>query len=179
MDTKFLKEVQKNGWVIKEVTESYVFVTCSSGGCSLRLQLAPAKGVPSLMPSCDSTSCDRPVANFDDVRRVLRPRREELALTIHEVEDSAGITVDFVAKFEKDNPSKYPNFQTTIEWAKSLGYEFVLRPTDLPPKTLLMISTSRDKAATRRKMSETLNRRRETSRVGVSGGKGAGRRRQS
>ena len=75
----------------------------------------------------------------------LRDRREGLGLTIREVEESAGITVDFLAKFEKDDPSKFPNAQTFFEWAKTLGYEVVLRPAPLPPTTLRILSDTRAK----------------------------------
>jgi transcriptional regulator with XRE-family HTH domain len=144
MDPKWLRDIQKAGWVILAADEEHVWGACPRDGCTMRAKLHPSRPIP-------ETSCRGPdlaektVEFFDDARLFLRDRREGLGLTIREVEESAGITVDFLAKFEKDDPSKFPNAQTFFEWAKTLGYEVVLRPCPLPPTTLRVLSDTRAK----------------------------------
>lgn len=160
MEPKFVREVQKAGWHVESVTSDDVVARCPSVGCGLRAKLAQSSKIPVVDPACRRSAVDLPVHDFDDIRKALRTRREELALTIREVEEIGGITVDYLAKFEKDEPSKYPNAMLLIEWAQTLGYEFVLRPADMTPYAIRTICDTRDKEASRQKRFTVEKRRR-------------------
>ncbi|MFW8636972.1 helix-turn-helix domain-containing protein [Cribrihabitans pelagius] len=103
---------------------------------------------------------DRKVGSYDGARMALRARREALGLTISEVEELAGATVDHLAKAEKDGSSKLPNAQLLLEWAQALGYEVVLRPTELPAYTRRVICYTRDRLEARQKRFRLEGRRR-------------------
>ena len=160
VDPSFLKDVQRSGWHIEKVEPDHVIGKCPSHGCALRAKLAQGAKVPAVDPSQDRDKLDEPIESFDQLRRIMRARREGLGLTMHEVEELAGMSVDFVAKFEKDNPSKLPNMQTTLEWIQSLGYEVVIRKATMPPLTLRTICDTRDKLASRQKRFAMDERRR-------------------
>ena len=144
LDPKWLREIQKLGWIIRSADETNGWAACPRDGCTMTAKLREDGPLPAVCKRGPDLS-EKSVEFFDDARVFLRDRREGLALTIREVEESAGITVDFLAKFEKDDPSKIPNAQTFIEWAKTLGYEVVLRPAPLPPTTLRILSDTRAK----------------------------------
>lgn len=160
MDPKFVKKVQTAGWHITSVTEDAVVGSCPSVGCGLKAKLEPGGIVPDVDPGCRRNRLDEPVEDYDDIRRALRGRREDLGLTIREVEEIGGISVDFLAKFEKDDPSKTPNAQTLIEWAQALGYEIVLRPGQLTPYAVRTLCDTRDKYEARTRRFSIESRRR-------------------
>lgn len=139
---EFLKEVQAAGWRIERVNPDDVVAGCPQPGCGLKVKLTPKSPIREACPA-PTVAPEVVVRTFEDARKVLRPRRDALFLTIKEVEEVAGMAVDYLAKFEKDNPSKYPNVQTFIEWAQTLGYEVVLRPAELPPLALRVIADTR------------------------------------
>lgn len=149
LDQFFLRQLQRFGWIILAAEENRVLCGCPREGCEVKLCLTPKSHIP-------QTSGKGPdyaeiiITGFEDARPFLREHRENLGVTIRELEEAAGIAVDFLAKFEKDDPSKIPNVQTFIEWAQTLGYEVVLRPGKLPPIMLRIISETRDKLQQRR-----------------------------
>lgn len=160
VDVKFLRDVQSAGWVIRAVDQGGVLAGCPRSGCALKVKLRQGARIPdTCRPGPDLAEVT--VGVFDDARVFLRQRRNDLALNIKEVEEVAGITVDYLAKFEKDNPSKIPNAQTFIEWAQSLGYAVVLRPDRLPVYALRTITDTRAVAASRIKMQAHHQARRE------------------
>ena len=161
MDPKFVKEVQQRGWHVEAVTDEDVIGRCPSIGCGLRAKLNQNARIPDVDPGCRRSRIDKPVHNFEDVRKAMRQRREELALTIHEVEEIGGITVDYLAKFEKENPSKIPNASLLFEWVQTLGYELVLRPIEMTPYAIRTICETRDKLASRQKRFSNDKRRRD------------------
>jgi transcriptional regulator with XRE-family HTH domain len=160
VESEFLKTVQKAGWQIERVSETDVTGKCPSIGCEMRAKLKPDAMVPQVASSCRSSPIDLPVEDFDGLRRLLRSRREALALTIREVEEIAGITVDYLAKFEKNDPSKIPNMQTALDWIQSLGYEVVIRPAEMTPYALRVICETRPKYESRKRRFEIENARR-------------------
>lgn len=149
MNRDFLEKVQAEGWQIVEVFRDGCTARCPSQGCSVRAKLRQSAGVlPG--PRSGDEAPDLAVQSFDELRQELRRRRKTLCLTIREVEDIAGITDDYLAKFERDNWrdgsnwGKIPNVQAAIEWANVLGYDVVLRPRPLPAATLEAVAGSRD-----------------------------------
>lgn len=151
MKPEFLREVQAAGWNIITADETDVWVGCPRAGCNLRHRLREGAAVPATCRP-QPVLAEIVVEQFDDARRAMRSRREELCLSIKDVEEAAGIAGDFLAKFEKDDVVKIPNAITFIEWVQALGYTVVLRPTGLPPYALRIISDTR-KHVVRRKAS--------------------------
>ena len=149
-DLKFLKDVQNSGWSILAVTEGACIGRCPTSGCSMKALMTEGKPIPQRVVAY-GPSLDMPVGGYDEAREVLKARREELLLTIQELEIVSGIAETHAAKFERAEWTRQPNTETFIEWAAALGYEVVLRPVDLPPITLRMISETRDRAAQRQK----------------------------
>jgi len=127
--------------------------------------LRPGKSIPETC-AIGPDLAEVTVEHFETARVFLRDRREQLCLTIKELEEAAGITVDFMAKFEKDDPSKIPNTQTFIEWAQSLGYDVVLRPGKLPPNVLRLMADTRERVLARRNAFKRFHRLRSSSRDG-------------
>lgn len=148
---QFLRDVQEAGWQIKGANEGAVLGGCPREGCSLKVNLKPGRPLPVACTSGKERT-QVVVRTFEDARIPLRERRKELGLTIKEMEEIAGITVDYAAKFEKDNPSKIPNAETFFEWAQALGYDVVLVPSALPSKALSYIANSRDQQGVRKRM---------------------------
>lgn len=161
MDQKFLKNVQAAGWRIVGVDETSVIGACPSVGCGLKAKLDQGKKVPEVDPGCKRNVMDRPVASFSEIRDVLRPRREELGFVIKDVEEIAGLAVDYLAKFEKDDPSKIPNIEAVMNWAEALGYEFILRPKEMTPYALRRLAETRDKLDKRRRRFQIEARKRK------------------
>jgi len=148
IDQDFLRLIQRRGWQIVSADEEHVWAGCPREGCKLTVRLRPDGLVPDACGrGADLT--EHVVTSFDVGRLFLRDRRVSLGLSIREVEEIGGIAEDFLAKFEKDNPSKTPNAQTFLEWAKALGYEVVLRPSFLPPLALRIIAETRAKLRSR------------------------------
>jgi len=151
MDANFLKELEEAGWHIERVSETGAVCKCPASGCSLRAQLKQGGRIPKVDPGKRRDMIDNPIAQYDDIRRLLRARREGLGLTIREVEELAGMATDHLAKMEKDEPTKIPNSQVLIEWALSLGYELVFRPTQLPAYTRRVVAESRRQQGARQR----------------------------
>ena len=151
LDPKLLKDVQAAGWLVTSASQEAVIGTCRREGCGFKGSFKAGKKVPStaLVGPGDQ---EKVVDGFDDAREFLGARRRSLGLTIAEVEEISGMAQDYLAKFEKDNPSKYPNAITFIEWAQGLGYAVVLRPAELSPLALRVISETRARADARAKM---------------------------
>lgn len=150
MDAKFLKDVEGAGWSIEAVDDDSVIGKCPSVGCQMRAKLDHGKRIPQVDPGCRRDILDRKVGSYDEVREILRERREGLGLTIREVEEIAGCAVDHMAKAEKDGPVKVPNVQLLVEWMQALGLELVVRPGELPAYTRRVIVETRDKLDSRR-----------------------------
>ena len=143
-----LKAIQRAGWAIVGADEQSCVVKCTTFGCQMRARFVAGGAVP--QRSVPAHNWDRVVRSFDDVREVMKDRRQELGLTIPEVEHISGIASDHLAKFEKTDWNRPPNINTLMSWATALGYEVVLRHGELPPVTLRWIAETRDKVATRR-----------------------------
>lgn len=124
MDQIFLKEVQAAGWMIRKVTESAAVVSCPNQGCTLHVNLELGKHIPKVNMPC---RIGKPIEDFDDIRCRLRDRRQELGLSIKDVEEIGGFAYDHLPKFEKDDPYRIPNMQTTIDWANALGNRLVFK----------------------------------------------------
>lgn len=160
MDAKFLKDVQAKGWAVQAVTGDAVIAKCPSAGCLLHAKLEPGSPVPVVDPGCRRDPIDRQVSTYDEIREMLRERRETLLLTIREVEEIAGLEPDLLAKVERDGTKKIPNVQTLLDWSGSLGFEIVMRPIPLTAYAVRTIIETRDKTAARTKRMSLENRRR-------------------
>ncbi len=147
MDQKFLKDIQSNGWVIEAVEEGSCIARCPSPGCGMRARIKSSGAVPPRLN--DQVELDFNATSFNAARGFLRGRREELRLSIAEVEEAAGLTKDHLAKMERDDDLRIPNLETFITWANTLGFELVLRPAELPPVTMRMICDTRSLTARR------------------------------
>lgn len=162
MKPEFLKEVQRQGWAIEQVKEDRIIAKCPAAGCAVRATLKLDRTVPAVDPTTDRDRRDVVIDSFDALREVLRERRNDLALNIRETEEITGMAVDHLAKIEKPEPSRLPNFQIMLELAQALGYEMVLRPAPLPPFSVRVISDTRSKFETRqRRLTRTESRRRK------------------
>jgi transcriptional regulator with XRE-family HTH domain len=142
MDAEFLRAVQRAQWLIKAADEDYVIVRCPRAGCTLTVRLSPGNPIPQTC-RVGPDLLEKVVQSFEDARLFLRERREDLALSIRDVEEVAGVATDHMAKWEKDQPTKIPNTETFLEWSGALGFEVVLRPTGLPPVALRAIIETR------------------------------------
>ncbi|WP_010137575.1 helix-turn-helix domain-containing protein [Oceanicola sp. S124] len=158
MDQKFLQKAQEAGWVIEAVHEDSCIVRCPVDGCGMRARVRAKGDVPPRIN--DRVPSNYPVGSFDDARQILRDRREDLALSIVEVEEAAGLTKDHLAKIERDRDGRVPNLDTFIYWANALGFDLVLRPADLPRKTQSMICDTRALTGRRGRRFENERRRR-------------------
>lgn len=140
---EFMRDVQRAGWLIIAADEKAVLAGCTRAGCNLRIRLRAGGKVPEAC-NPDPAIGEIIIDNWSQVSDRLLERREQLCLSIKDVEYAAGLADDYLAKFGKHNPAKIPNAQAFFEWARSLGYQVVLRPTDLPPLTLRVLAESRD-----------------------------------
>lgn len=160
MDQGFLRDVQKAGWLINAVDETVVRVSCPRHGCNLKVNLRKGKNIPvACSPQPEKQYIE--IDGTDAIRLLYRLIREELGLTIKEVEEMAGASVDYFAKAEKNNPSKFPNFQSTLEWGKSLGVRILAERGPLPAMSLRYLADSRKQVAARLKMQAHHRARRE------------------
>lgn len=148
LDSRFLRDVQAAGWLIEAVDQGKAVAKCPRFGCGLRVNLAPGRSIPATCtPGRDLAEVAVPT--FEVAKTFLRDRRNSLGLNIAEMEECIGLTKDHLAKIEPDVPTRIPNIITFLEWAQGLGYEVVLRPSGLPPKTLTTIAQTRDKSVSR------------------------------
>lgn len=160
MDIKFVKDVEVAGWSVQAVTDDAVIAKCPSAGCGLHAQLKLGCAIPAVDPGGRRDPIDRKVEKYDDIRLLLREKREKFLLSIREVEEIAGLETDLLAKVERDGTKKIPNVQTLIDWCGSLGFELVLRPVPLTAYAVRTIVETRDKTAARTKRMTIENRRR-------------------
>lgn len=149
MNPDSLKAIQRAGWAIVTADRETCTVKCPTQGCHMRARFKidgtiPARDVP-------MHTWDLVVRSFDDVREAMKARRQELGLTIPEVEHISGIAGDHLAKFEKTEWNRPPNIDTLMSWSSALGYEVLLRLGELPPVTLRWIADTRPKIEARRR----------------------------
>lgn len=143
---KFYREVQDSGWHLERCGKSDVIGRCPAEGCGMRAQLKLGEPVPQVDPDWRRSGLDRAIEDYEDAADILRYRREELGLRIHEVEDMVGVATDYFAKAEKRNPTKIPNTATFIAWANALGYDVVLRPnTGMARGVVRVVAETRDR----------------------------------
>lgn len=157
MNPDDLKAVQRAGWAIAGVDEQTVTAKCPTHGCGMMARFKVGGTIP--RRDVGATRFDTVVTCFDDAREVLKSRRQELGLTIPEVEHISGIAGDHLAKFEKTDFSRIPNIETLMSWTAALGYEVVLRHGELPAVTLRWIADTRPKIEARRRRFEIERKR--------------------
>jgi transcriptional regulator with XRE-family HTH domain len=161
MSLKDLKKVQDAGWLIIASDDGGVLARCPSHGCGLKVRIPYGTNVQSCDPGLSRSPTDMPVGSFEDLRLFLQSRREELGLSISEIESISGLSVDHVAKAEKENPARLPNVDTVIYWANALGFEVVLRPAELSAMALRIIAETRPLQPRRRKLYQRAAHRRK------------------
>lgn len=162
MSVDDLKRAQRAGWMIEGVTDDGILCRCPSAGCGLRVKMKFGGPIQHCDPGLYRDPRSIPIGSYEDLRCVLRDRREDLLLTIMEVEDIAGLTHGHLLKAEKENPTRTPGLDIISEWAAALGYEIVLRPTNLPQLSLRIISEIRQNRG--RRLQARARRRRERER---------------
>ena len=159
MDPKFLREVQAANWIIMAADGEKLMARCPRAGCTMSVNLKPGGVIPqTCRAGADLT--ERVVGSFEEARLALRERRENLALTIADVEQAAGLADYHIAKSEKDDPSKIPNIETFLNWAGALGFEVVLKPAPLPLLTLRLLAETRHRVGRRVQRNEISRSRR-------------------
>lgn len=146
---EFLAAIQNAGWKITAVDSSGAIAKCGNPGCSLQIRLEPNRQVPPAWDERQITAWTK-VTDIDGLRQALRKRREDLALTIPEVEAEAGLVESHLNKIEKDFPSKIPNIQTMLWLLRALGLSIYLAPDEFPKPVLRALATTRDKIDYRR-----------------------------
>jgi transcriptional regulator with XRE-family HTH domain len=161
MDADFLKAVQRASWLIMAADEDHVIARCPRAGCTLTVKLRPGGVIPQTCKS-EPDLAETVVRSFEDARLFLRARREDLCLSIRDIEEIAGVATDHLAKWEKDANLRIPNTGIFLEWAASLGYEVVLRPVALPPVALRAIIDTRPLLRRRAARNQIYRRKRAT-----------------
>lgn len=142
MTPDILEDVQRKGWQIGAVQEDCVLALCKRPGCGVKLMIQPGTPVPNVeAPSAYVR--EFVMKSFHHMRKLLRQRREELNLTIQDVEEIAGFATAHLAKFERDGVKIAPNMTTVLTWCDVLGFEVILRPKQMPPQTLGVIAETR------------------------------------
>lgn len=139
---EFMRACQGEGWNVITADDQFVWLGCARAGCNFQFKVREGAAIPATCRP-QPVLAEIPIEQFDDMRAALRLRREQLCLSIKDVEDAAGLATDHLAKFEKDDFSKIPNIQTAMDWAQALGYTLVLRQTGMPQVTLGLISRTR------------------------------------
>lgn len=155
----FLKALQIAGWIIKTVDEERAVVSCPRAGCGLDLAYRPGAKIHQACE--DSRIGAQRVDSFSHLAKVLRERREDLCLSIKDVEEICGMAEDYLAKFEKDNPARVPPFNTIRDWAEGLGFSIWIMPENMPALALRLISSNRDKVAMRKRHFKVYRQRRK------------------
>ena len=154
MSLEDLERIQKAGWMIVAADDERTLARCPAYGCGLKVNIPHGSSVQACDPGLSRDAWDIPIGNYEDIRLVLKDRRQELLLTIPEVEDIAGLSVDHIAKAEKKDPARKPTIETMIYWAQALGFEILLRHTGMPKKTLRFIDETRPMSPRRRQMNK-------------------------
>lgn len=160
VDQEFLKAVQRAGWKIKLVDSGRVLAGCPRAHCEMQTVLKPGSPIPDTC-SPDPGMIEVEIRSYDDGRRTLRDRRQDLCMTMTQVEFCAGLTEGHLLKAEKDNPDRVMSVEGFIVWANTLGFEVVLRSGDLPPVTLRELANSQPQVETRKQRRAMYERRRE------------------
>ena len=139
---QLMRLVETLGWSIRRADADSIAVACRSPGCGAMMRVKHDGPIPA---RCNGAvpSMDLRVESYDQFCRALRDRREDLSLSISDVEECAGMAADHLAKAEKDNPSRIPSLPILVDWAAALGYDLVLRPTTMPAITLRTIEQTR------------------------------------
>lgn len=156
---EFLREIERHGWAIKSVDQSGCLARCGTGGCGLTIKLEPGAPIPPRnVPSGPSQLIL--TDGYDDARRALKARRQDLCLSITEVEEGAGLGHDHLAKAERTDYTRAPNIELFYFWSAFLGYRVALLPTPVPPIAARIIAENRGQVPARQRRN-ALERRRE------------------
>lgn len=148
IDSPFLSQVQSSGWLIHSVDGDRVTAKCPRYGCALMTYLYPGKPIPNACsPSKDMAEVA--IKDMAEAFRFLIERRHDIGLDQLETTDCIGLVHGHLHKLESG--ARTGRVDTFLAWAQALGYEMVLRPVGLPPKTLLTIAQTRDRAAIRKR----------------------------
>lgn len=137
----FLRQVQGARWQIESASQDAVIARCPQEGCGMRSRLRPGGHMPE-RGEPDYTG-DVVVQSPEQARNVMIARRKDLCLTVREIEDLSGLTVDHVAKIEAEIRLN-PQLDTLITLANTCGFDVVLRPMPLPTAVLRVLADTRN-----------------------------------
>ena len=159
VDREFLAKVQAAGLMVRRVEEKHLVAQCQVQGCGMLMKLSILDQVPDHGRDFRrANSWDVPT--YDDMRKILRRRREEISLTIAEVEDIVGFANDHLAKIENDRATRIPNAMTLFDWIHALGFQVALVPGEMPATTLQTIADTRDSIPIRERSAKASKRKR-------------------
>lgn len=140
---------QNRGWMVEAVDEDRIVGRCPAHGCGLKAVLKAGSKIPQCDPDLRRDPTMLPIGIYDDLRLILKERREGLNLSMGDIEFASGLADGHVNKMESPNPARIPQIDTVLLWLQSLGYELVVRPTELPPATASILEGTRDMSGIR------------------------------
>ena len=134
----FLRELQRRGWLIESATANGCVARCPEAGCSVRTHITEGNSIPQRFTVDDEGWI--PLTGAAQAVEVARHRRQQLRLSIAEVEECAGLTADHIAKAET---GRQFNVDTACVWFPAIGYDLVLVRRPLPSVTLRVLAETR------------------------------------
>jgi hypothetical protein len=134
----FLRDLQRRGWLIESATAEACVARCPEPGCSVRTHITEGGRIPQRYTVDDQGWI--PLTGANHAVDVARQRRQQLRLSIAEVEECAGLTADHIAKAET---GRQFNVDTACVWFPAIGYDLVLVPRPLPSVTLRVLAETR------------------------------------
>lgn len=162
VDQKFLQAVEEAGWVLAYVRADQCSVMCPRSGCDLRITLRPGAPVPNsagAMPETKEIAFD----SYDAWRKFMVDRREQLGLSIKDMEAIAGVADDHLAKIE--TAVKIPNLETAIMLSQAAGIEIFARFSPLRKIAQRTIIETRSQLEARETMQRHFQERRRRKRA--------------
>lgn len=160
VDTKFLKDIQKAGWSVVSATDTEVIGQCGNVNCQLRAKLTEGSFIPSTCEGRSHRVFEPQIFDLQSWIEVLRDRRQQLCLSIRDVEAVIGHATDSVAKYESQKSDKVPTVEFMFLWSQAVGLDFLARPTNLSNYAVRIISETRGQIPARTKRFSLEARRR-------------------
>lgn len=133
---KWIKQAQKNGWVVAGVDGLEIRLRCQCHGCTSALTL-PIQNLGPVPDRCAEPHINgysrAAFAGYQQMVEELISRRRNLGLSQDDLNAASGMTEGYINKLESYAKIAAP--PTLQLWADSLGVTFTIRNTTLPPAT--------------------------------------------